>query len=94
MLEYPELLMGARPYDFVDEATKRNISGVSVFFAEGHVNGVTGYITDKISMTTEDFNTVFGSMADFGKLLMKPVFISYNKRGKPIGYELAPAQQK
>jgi len=94
MDDYTELFLGARPYDFVDDATKRNINGVSVFVAEAKVDGVTGYTADKVSMSTEDFKTVFGSLAEFAKLVMKPVYISYNKRGKPIGYELAPAQQK
>lgn len=83
-----EMLLGARPYDFVDEATKRNISGVSVFIADDDAEGAIGFIADKVSMTNEDFKTVFGTLADFGKVVTKPVVISYNKRGKPVAYEL------
>ncbi|MDL2288166.1 hypothetical protein LJC32_02160 [Oscillospiraceae bacterium OttesenSCG-928-F05] len=82
-----EMLLGARPYDFVDEATKRNIVGVSVFIADSDVDGAVGYVSDKISMSNEDFKAVFGTLAEFEKIVTKPVVISYNKRGKPVAYE-------
>ncbi len=83
-----EMLLGARPYDFVDEATKRNIAGVSVFIADDDAEGAVGYVSDKVSMTNADFKAVFGTLAEFEKIVTKPVVISYNKRGKPVAYEL------
>lgn len=83
-----EMLLGARPYDFVDEATKRNIVGVSVFIADDDADGAVGYVADKVSMTNEDFKVVFGTLAEFEKIVTKPVVISYNKRGKPVGFQL------
>jgi hypothetical protein len=39
-------------------------------------------------MTNEDFKVVFGTLAEFEKIVTKPVVISYNKRGKPVGFQL------
>ncbi|MVB11982.1 hypothetical protein CAFE_27110 [Caprobacter fermentans] len=82
-----EMLLGARPYDFENDKKER-ITGISVFIGDNDADGAVGYIADKVSMTNEDFKTVFGSLAEFGKIVTKPVVISYNKRGKPIAYEL------
>lgn len=83
-----EMLLGARPYDFENDKKER-ITGVSVFIADDDADGAVGYVADKVSMTNEDFKAVFGTLSEFGKIVTKPVAISYNKRGKPVGYELA-----
>lgn len=82
-----EMLLGARPYDFENDKKER-VVGVSVFIADNEADGAVGYVADKVSMTNEDFKTVFGTLAEFGKIVTKPVVISYNKRGKPVAYEL------
>lgn len=82
-----EMFLGARPYDFFNDKSE-HISGVSIHIADDAADGAVGYVAEKVSMTTEDFKAVFGTLADFGKLVTKPVVISYNKRGKPIAYEL------
>ena len=82
-----EMLLGARPFDFENERKER-IAGVSVFIADDDAEGAVGYVADKVSMSNDDFKTVFGTLAEFGKIVTKPVVISYNKRGKPVGYEL------
>lgn len=88
-----EYLFGARPYDFMNDKNER-ITGVSVIIGEKNANGAVGYIAEKVSMTNEDFAAVFGTLAEFEKIIMKPVAISYNKRSKPVAYELIPTQQQ
>lgn len=82
-----EMLLGARPYDFENDKKER-IIGVSVFIADNDAEGAVGYVSDKVGMSNEDFKAVFGTLADFEKLITKPISIAYNKRGKPVGYQL------
>jgi hypothetical protein len=87
-----EIIVGARPYDFLNDKGER-IVGVTLFTAEKDVNGVVGYLGNKTAMTPEDFKGVFGDNAAFEKLVMKPVVISYNKRGKPTYVEVVTQQK-
>lgn len=89
-----EIFLGAREYNFQDESTKRNVAGVSVYIAENEIAGVVGYSAEKVSMSIEDFAQVFSDLKSFEKLTMKPVKIAYNKRGKPIAFELIQSQGK
>lgn len=84
-----EYILGARPYDFQNDKNER-VTGVSVFIAEKNATGAVGYIAEKVSVSNDDFAATFGTLADFEKLVMKPVSISYSKRGKPIYVELIP----
>ncbi len=73
------LFLGARPFDFEDEKTGRRIQGVSVHFAENGLEGATGYISEKVSMTNEAFAEVFGDSASVASMVSKPVRVTYNK---------------
>jgi hypothetical protein len=77
------VFLGARPYDFTDEKSGNRISGVSVHFAERDLEGVTGYVSDKVSMSHDAFAQVFGDSASVTAMVMKPVKVDYNKYGKP-----------
>lgn len=85
-----EIFLGARPYDFKDEETGRQITGVSVFFCDNEQQGATGYVPSKVSMSPEAFKTVFGD--NYASMVMKPVAVSYNKRGKPEAVEVIPTK--
>ena len=92
MEEY-EVIIGIFPYDFVSDKGER-IKGVSVFIGEKDAQKGVGYRCDKKSLTEEEFANVFTDMNTAAKLLMKPVEISYTRRGKPAYVEVVTQPQK
>lgn len=82
--------LGFRPYDFKDEESGRQIKGVSLHFADNDSNDSTGFIPYKVSVSDDLFAQLFGNEA--GNMVMQPVQVSFNQRGKPTA--IAVLQRK
>lgn len=86
-MEDYEVILGVYPYDFENEK-KEHIKGVSIFIGEKDAQRGAGYRCDKKSLSEEEFANIFTDMNNAAKLLMKPVSISYNRRGRMTYLEL------
>ncbi len=82
------LFLGARPYDFVDDKTGKQVTGVSIHIAENGMDNATGYVSSKISMSNDGFAQVFGGLAGAAGMVLKPIHITYNRFGKPESVQL------
>lgn len=54
------IILGARPYDFEDQQTKKQVSGVSVWVypMEERADGVNGVLPVKYSLTKEQYASI------------------------------------
>lgn len=72
--------LGIRAYDFKDQQTGRQISGVTVWLADDAVDGASGIIPIKTSLSQEDFNRLFSGFDT--NTPMQPVKTSFNHSGR------------
>ena len=82
-----EIILGLFPYDFMNDKNM-HITGVTAFVGAKDTQRGVGYRCDKKSFTEEEFAAVFTDINTAQKILMKPVSISYTRRGKIRSIEL------
>ena len=83
--------LGYRAFDFKDSETGRQITGISLHFADDEQSESVGYVASKVSVNKERFAQLFG--VDSKAFIMKPVQVGYDRYGKPVSIALVPASK-
>lgn len=82
--------LGARPYDFTDDKTGKDVSGVTAWFCDDEQTNATGFIPFKASYSREKFAEIFGGEKKVNEIVFQPVAVEFSRYGKPESVSMIP----